>query len=57
MIVSTAKLGGIAPDEKDMINEKASTLIDLTKDYSKLVDSSLKRINLTDANLAESVFT
>jgi len=57
MIVSTAKIGGIAPDEKNMINSKASTLIDLTKDYSKLVDSSLKRINVTDAKLAEYVFT
>jgi len=53
MIVSTAKIGGIAPDEKNMINSKASTLMDLTKDYSKLVDSSLKRINITNTKLAE----
>lgn len=48
MIVSTAKIGGIAPDEKNMINSKASTLIDLSKDYSKLADSSLKRLNITN---------
>jgi len=53
MIVSTAKISSMAPDEKNMINSKASTLMDLTKDYSKLVDSSLKRINITDTKLAE----
>lgn len=55
MILSAGKVGTILPDEKKMIDEKASTLIDLAKSSARLFDKSLNDLEFTKQNLLTSV--
>lgn len=48
MEVSVGKVGGAIPSEKNMLNDKIGTLLDLGEDYSAVLDKSLSNINITN---------